>query len=269
MPEQLRLMCVLAHPDDESLGNGGMLAKYAAEGVETFLVTATRGEHGWQGPAADYPGPDALGATREAELRAAAQVLGLREVQFLDYIDGQLDQADPAEAIRKIVRHLRRVRPHVVATFGPEGAYGHPDHIAICQFTTAAIVAAADPAYTVAGEAGQHRVAKLYYMMVSPALADAYTEVFGNLVMPVDGVSRSVVVNEDWAITTRLDTSAYQDTVWRAVFCHISQLPAYSRLEDIPEQYQRAIWREQSYYRAFSLVNGGRAVEHDLFAGLR
>jgi hypothetical protein len=106
-------------------------------------------------------------------------------------------------------------------------------------------------------------------MMVSPALANAYTGVFGNLVMPVDGVDRSVVVNEDWAITTRIDTSAYQDTVWRAVFCHTSQLPAYSRLEQIPEQYQQAIWREQSYYRAFSLVNGGRAVERDLFAGLR
>jgi LmbE family N-acetylglucosaminyl deacetylase len=269
MPEQPRLMCVLAHPDDESLGNGGTLAKYAAEGIETFLVTATRGEHGWQGAAADYPGPDALGATREAELRAAAEVLGLREVQFLDYIDGQLDQAAPSEAIAKIAAHLRRVRPQVVLTFGPEGAYGHPDHIAISQFTTAAIMAAADPAYRVAGGAGPYSVAKLYYLMISPALAEAYTGVFGDLVMPVDGISRRIVVNQDWSVTARLDTSRYQDTVWRAVFCHTSQLPAYSRLEQIPEQYQQAIWRECSYYRVFSLVNGGRAVEHDLFAGLR
>jgi LmbE family N-acetylglucosaminyl deacetylase len=269
MPEQLRLMCVLAHPDDESLGNGGALAKYAAEGIETYLVTATRGERGWQGAEHEYPGPAALGAIREAELRAAAQVLGIREVDFLDYIDGDLDQAEPAEAIAKIVRHLRRVRPHVVLTFGPAGAYGHPDHIAISQFTTAAIVAAADASYVGAEDLTPHTVSKLYYMALSRALGEAYLGVFGDLVMPVDGIDRHPVVDEDWAITTWLDTGDHQDTVWQAVFCHRSQVQAYSRLEQVPEQYQRAIWRQQSYYRAISLVNGGRAIERDLFAGLR
>jgi LmbE family N-acetylglucosaminyl deacetylase len=262
-------MCVLAHPDDESLGNGGTLAKYAAEGVETYLVTATRGERGWQGDARDNPGPAALGARREAELRAAARVLGIRQVDFLDYIDGDLDRANPAEAIGKIVGYLRRVRPQVVVTFGPEGSYGHPDHIAISQFTTAAIVAAADANYTGADESTPHRVAKLYYMTVSRALADAYLAVFGDLKMSVDGVERRPIINEDWAITTWLDTSDYQDTVWQAVFCHTSQLPAYSRLEQIPEQYQKVIWRQPTYYRVFSTVNGGRAIERDLFAGLR
>src|ERR1700730_16777376 len=87
MTDKLRLMCVLAHPDDESLGMGGVLAKYAAEGVETYLVTATRGERGWQDDPADNPGLSVLGKLREAELRAAAGILGLREVCFLDYID--------------------------------------------------------------------------------------------------------------------------------------------------------------------------------------
>jgi LmbE family N-acetylglucosaminyl deacetylase len=269
MPEQLRLMCVLAHPDDESLGTGGALARYAAEGIETYLVTATRGERGWQGAEHEYPGPAALGAIREAELRAAAKVLGIREVHLLDYIDGDLDQANPAEAITKIARHLRRVRPHVVLTFGPAGGYGHPDHIAISQFTTAAVVAAADPSYAGAEDLAPHAVAKLYYMAISRALGEAYLAVFGDLVMRVDGVDRHPIVDEDWAITTWLDTGDYQDKVWEAVFCHRSQVPAYSRLEQVPEQYQRAIWRQQSYYRAISLVNGGRAVERDLFAGLR
>src|SRR5512136_2788165 len=102
----MKLLCVLAHPDDESLGTGGMLAKYAAEGVETYLITATRGEHGWWGEAADYPGPIELGQTREVELRAAADVLRLHEVQFLDYIDGELDQAQPGPAVAQIVTHL-------------------------------------------------------------------------------------------------------------------------------------------------------------------
>ena len=93
MTETLKLMCILAHPDDESLGTGGILAKYAAEGVETYLVTATRGERGWMGDEKDDPGLEALGRLRTGELQAAAQVLGLREVNFLDYIDGDLDRA--------------------------------------------------------------------------------------------------------------------------------------------------------------------------------
>ena len=267
MSEPLRLMCVLAHPDDESLGTGGALAKYAVEGVETYLVTATRGERGWQGAAEDNPGLAGLGAIREAELRAAAGALGLRELHFLDYIDGDLDQADPAEAIARIAAHIRRVRPHVVITFGPAGGTGHPDHIAISQFTTAACVAAANASY--AGDLSPHSVSKLYYLTISRALADAYIAVFGDLMMHVDGVARRGVIDEDWAITTWLDTGPYEDTVWKAVFCHTSQLPAYSRLEHVPAQYKRVIWREQTFYRAFSMVNGGRAVERDLFDGLR
>jgi LmbE family N-acetylglucosaminyl deacetylase len=267
--EALRLMCVLAHPDDESLGTGGALAKYAAEGVETYLVTATRGERGWQGAEHDNPGMAALGAIREAELRAAAHTLGLREPHFLDYIDGDLDQANPIEAIARIVAHMRRVKPHVVITFGPAGGYGHPDHIAISQFTTAACVAAADTSYAGASDLPPHSVAKLYYMAISRALADAYLAVFGDIIMHFDGMARHVVIDPEWAITTWLDTGAYEDTVWKAVFCHTSQLPAYSRLEQVPEQYQKVIWREQTFYRAFSLVNGGRAIEHDLFEGLR
>lgn len=143
-------MAVLAHPDDESLGVGGTLAKYASEGVETFLVTATRGERGrYRGHRDDerHPGPLTLGTIRESELRAAASALGIRELSLLGYRDQELDRADPQEAVARIVSHLRRTRPDVVVTFGPDGAYGHPDHIAICQYTTAALVAAADPSF--------------------------------------------------------------------------------------------------------------------------
>ncbi len=269
MADELRLMCVLAHPDDESLGTGGILAKYAAEGSATYLVTATRGERGWQGDKRDDPGPDALGRIREAELRAAAEVLKLRSVDFLDYIDGDLDRSDPAEAVAKIVGHLRRARPHVVVTFAPDGSYGHPDHIAICQFTTAAVVAAADPGYADPGELAPHRVSKLYYMVLSQALADAYLAAFGDIRMLVDGIVRHAVVWPEWAITTRIDSSAHWRTVWQAVACHRSQLPGYHVLEHMPEQHQLNLWGRPSFYRAFSLVNGGRAIEDDLFAGLR
>lgn len=118
MTDTLKLMAILAHPDDESLGTGGILAKYAAEGIETSLVTATRGERGWFGDEHEYPGLESLGQIREAELRAAAEVLGVRSIDFLGYLDGELDQAHPAEVVAKIVGHLRRVKPNVVVTSG-------------------------------------------------------------------------------------------------------------------------------------------------------
>src|SRR5258707_10869460 len=119
-------MAVLAHPDDESLGFGGTLAKYASEGVETFLVTATRGEGGryrGNGPGDEsHPGSEELGKIRVGELHAAAAALGIRELSLLDYRDGALDRAHPAEVVGRIADHLRRARPDVVVTFGPEGA---------------------------------------------------------------------------------------------------------------------------------------------------
>jgi LmbE family N-acetylglucosaminyl deacetylase len=143
MQETLKLLCVFAHPDDESLGPGGLLARYAAEGVETYLISATRGERGWRGDPEAHPGFAAFGKVRENELRAAADILKIHELILLDYIDGDLDQAHPAEVIAQLVSQIRRIRPQVVLTFDPYGVYGHPDHIAISQFTLAAVVAAA------------------------------------------------------------------------------------------------------------------------------
>jgi LmbE family N-acetylglucosaminyl deacetylase len=265
-------MCVLAHPDDESLGLGGTLAKYASEGVATYLITATRGERGRFGDAKKSPGPKFVGKTREKELLAAAKELGLREVKFLDYFDAALDQADPREAGGKIVANLRRVRPHVVITFGPEGAYGHPDHIAISQLTTAAIVCAADPDFHVPGgfsHTPPHRVSKLYYMAWPKGKWDAYQAALKTLKSSVDGVERLVNPWPDWAITTMIDTSAFAQTVWRAVSCHKTQMATYKKLEHLPEEHHQALWGSQEFYRVFSLVNGGRKRETDLFEGLR
>lgn len=268
MAHSLKLMAIFAHPDDESLGTGGTLAKYAAEGIETYLVTATRGEHGWWGGEADYPGPEALGRTREAELRAAAQVLGLREVVFLDYMDGELDKAPAQEVIAQLTAHIRRIRPDVVVTFDPDGVYGHPDHIAISQLATAAIISAADASYADSGQP-PHRVSKLYYRIFTPEDLAAYQVAFGDLVMHIDGVERRAAGWPAWAISARIDTGEYWPQVWEAVARHRSQLPGYQVLQNLPPEHHRNLWGKQTFYRAFSLVNGGRAVESDLFAGLR
>ena len=269
MTDGLRLMGMFAHPDDESLGTGGTLARYAAEGVETSLVTATHGERGWFGDEADYPGPEALGATRAQELDGAARALGVREVVLLDYIDGELDEAEQSQVVQRLVREIRRVRPQVVVTFGQDGVYGHPDHIAMCQFATAAVQASADPTY--APQAGEqpHRVSKLYYRAPTRAYLAAYEAAFGELVMDIDGQERRSQGWEDWVITTRIDTSDHWEQVWEAVRCHRSQLPGYQSLLDLPPQHHQGLWGEQDYYRVFSLVNGGRATETDLFEGLR
>lgn len=268
MTDQMKLMCVLAHPDDESLGVGGILAKSADEGVTTSLLTATRGERGWFGREDEYPGPDRLAARREEELQAAAAELGLHEVSLLGYEDGRLDQADPQAAIGEIAAHVRRFRPQVVVTFGPFGSYGHPDHIAVCQLTTAAVVAAAAPGDGDL-EHPPHAVSKLYYFVETRDLFDAYEEVFGELVMEIDGEVRRAPGWPPWAITTRIDSVDCWRQVWRAVACHRSQLPGYQAILDLPEERLKGLWATQSFYRAFSRVNGGRAVERDLFAGLR
>ena len=254
-----RLMCVLAHPDDESLGTGGTLAKYAAAGVETYLVTATRGERGRFGNGHERPGDEVVGRTREEELRAAASELGVREVTVLGYPDGALDTVAPEAAQRAIAEHLRRIRPHVVITFGPEGAYGHPDHIAISQLTTAAVMRAAHH---------ETLVSKLYYIAWSATTWAAYQGALKKLTSVVDGVERQVVPTPDWCITTRIDTHAVWPTVWRAVQCHRTQMSIYANLQTLPPEHHRAMWSVQEFYRAFSLVNGGRALETDLFEGL-
>jgi LmbE family N-acetylglucosaminyl deacetylase len=265
---ELRLMCVLSHPDDESLGTGGALARCAAEGIATYLVTATRGERGRFGDAAESPGPDVVGRTREAELFAAAKELGLREVTVLGYPDGALDTVDAASAIATIAGHLRRVKPQVVITFGPEGAYGHPDHIAISQQTTAAIVCAADPSFGASGEK-PHRVSKLYFIAWSQQKWAAYQAALRTLAVTVDGHVRQVAPWPAWAITTVIDTSQVWPAVWRAVSCHRTQMSIYRKLEALSDEHQRSLWGTQEFYRVFSDVNGGRTQESDLFEGLR
>jgi LmbE family N-acetylglucosaminyl deacetylase len=263
--DALRLMAVLAHPDDESLGFGGTLAQCAAEGIETCLVTATRGEAGRFGDGTSHPGPEALGRIREAELRAAAAELQIGDVRLLGYADGGLDRADPDEVISRIAAEIRRFRPHVVVTFAGDGAYGHPDHIAISQFATAAVVRAAQPE----PGAEPHTVAKLYWAAWRRDKWAAYEAAFRHLASTVDGVTREGNIWPDWAVTTVVDTSAQWTRVWRAVLCHESQLAIYGKLGDLPEKHHRALWGTQEFYRVFSQVNGGRAPETDLFEGLR
>jgi LmbE family N-acetylglucosaminyl deacetylase len=265
----LRLLCILAHPDDESLGLGGIIAKYADEGIDVFLVTATRGERGWFGPPDENPGPKALGKIREQELHAAASVLGIRETIILDYQDGELHLADQAVLRQQLVGHIRRLRPDVVVTFDHNGVYGHPDHIAATQAATAAVVAAARPDHSEESDALEpHTVSKLYYFAWTKEVQEAYERAFGELVMLIDGVERRAVPWPHWTISTWIDTSGSWERVWEAIRCHCSQLPGYQKLLDLPDEYHQALWGELTFHRVYSLVLTPDR-EDDLFAGLR
>lgn len=167
------LVFVGAHPDDETFGIGGTLARYTTAGVRAYYLCATRGEVG-AASAEDLRGFDSTGDMRWAELESAAEILGLAGVRHLGYRDsgmpGTADNQHPAalfmapeaEVIERVVQYLREIRPEVVITHDPIGGYRHPDHIAVHRATLAAFHASGDPdLYPQAGAPFQP--AKLYF----------------------------------------------------------------------------------------------------------
>ena len=269
MTNRLKLLAIFPHPDDETLGLGSTLARYSEEGVETYLVCATHGERGWFDSEGPNPGFEGVAQIREAELACAAEQLRIKEVVLLDYVDGDVDQANPEEIIGKIVAQIRRIKPQVVVSFGPDGNYGHPDHIALSQFTNSALICAGDGDYKDPGELSPHRVSKFYYMVDSIDLVKLANEAFGGISMGVDGITRHHVGWEDWQITARLDNRKYMDKVQKAIRCHKSQLPGYGPIAEWSPEELYEFFGMGNFYRAYSLVNGGRKVETDLFEGLR
>jgi LmbE family N-acetylglucosaminyl deacetylase len=256
----MRVLAVLAHPDDESLGFGGALAACAASGADVAIITGTRGERGrfgvYRPGEPGHPGAEALAEIRTGELHRAAATLGIRDVTLLDYPDGGLDGVAAPEAIARLSIEMRRLRPDVVLTFGPDGAYGHPDHIAISQLTTASVAMTG--------------VAKtLYYLAWPQAAWDRYQGAIGQLRATVDGVARQAAPWPDWAVTTELDTRPVWRTVWNAVQCHASQISGYGQLAGLSDKDHEALWGHQSYYRVFSTVTVSRAREADLLESLR
>src|SRR5256712_267439 len=132
-----RILGVFAHPDDEVFCAGGTLAKYVSHGSEAMVVSATRGQSG-QIRDAGAATRRTLGQVRERELQQACSILGVQHALCLDYPDGELAGVDRVALSEDVYRIARDFRPDVVITFGPEGAYGHPDHIAISEATTEA-----------------------------------------------------------------------------------------------------------------------------------
>src|SRR6266511_2519752 len=168
------LLVALAHPDDETFGVGGVMARAVEEGHRVVIVCATRGE---AGEIADpsLATPETLGQVRERELRDAARALGVTDVRFLGFRDSgmagtpenghpdALINAKEDVVVERLVREIRDVRPDVIVTFEPGGIYGHPDHVTISERATAAAEAAEDTdRWPAAGR--PHAVSRLYYV---------------------------------------------------------------------------------------------------------
>src|SRR5712691_7560538 len=149
MPDQRTLIAVHAHPDDECIGTGGILARYGAEGVRTVLVTGTDGAVGEISDPA-LATPENLVEVRARELDASVRVLGIKRLVKLGYRDsgmaGTADNDNPAsfnqanidEAIERVVKVMRVEQPQVVVTYDERGGYGHPDHNRAHQVAVAA-----------------------------------------------------------------------------------------------------------------------------------
>jgi len=164
-----RLLGVFAHPDDETFCAGGTFARYAGQGAEIMVVSATRGQAGQIRDAAAGT-RRTIAAVREAELRLACHRLGITRVRCLDHVDGTLADAGFPALVDEVAEVISEFGPDAVITFGPDGGYGHPDHVTISAVTTAACQQAAGPGpgpgWAAAGAAG--RPPRLYYRCFPP-----------------------------------------------------------------------------------------------------
>lgn len=274
-----RLLAVFAHPDDEAFGVAGSLARAAASGARVTLVCATRGEVG-QIADPSLATPDNLGEVRERELRAAAQVLGVSDVRFLDYRDSgmagtsdnadprALANADPDAVVAKLVALVRELRPDVVVTFEPGGGYGHPDHIAISRHTTAAFDQAADP-NALAAAGAPHPAQRLYYAAIPRSALRAWFERARQQSLdtgPFRDVDPEQVGTPDEAITTRVDVRPWLDQKRTALARHATQIGPNDPLRQLPEDARDRMLGQETFIQVRGAITP--ASRADLLGGL-
>jgi LmbE family N-acetylglucosaminyl deacetylase len=284
---RLTLMAVFAHPDDETFGIGGTLARYGADPtVRVVLVCATRGEAG-EISDPSLATPERLGDVREQELRCAGDLLGADALHFLGYRDsgmaGTPENQDPRalamansdEVVGRIVALLRREHPDVVVTHDETGGYGHPDHIAVHHHTRAAFAAAGDPSrYPEQIEAGlePYRPRKLYYTAIPRRYFRAVIAKMEELGMPAPERLRQRLDGPfglpDEACTTDISVLEYWDTKRSAIQCHATQIKPDNFFSLLPPDVTRELQAWECFQLAESGV-GGEEGSHDLFAGLR
>jgi LmbE family N-acetylglucosaminyl deacetylase len=281
--ERLTLMAVHAHPDDEATSTGGVLARYAAEGAKTVLVTCTDGRRG-DGPGGTKPDsaehdPEAVVRMRRRELEASGGILGIETIEMLGYWDsgmmgwptndtpGSFWQAPVQEAALRLAKLIRQHRPHVLITYDQNGFYGHPDHIQANRATMAALDLLSP----------EEAPSKVYWTTMPHGAMEEFGES-----MRKHGADWPEASEEDEfriglpdeEITTWIDVRDHVERKYKALASHASQPDnAFFMRLDLTE-YTRFFGVE-----TFSLVRDttdvrdpsgrSRLRETDLFAGLR
>jgi len=221
------ILCIFAHPDDESFGPAGTIARYAAQGVPVHLLTYTRGQRGVRHDPIDSP--EALGSLREYELRAAVRVLGIASLTLLDYMDGELDQAGGGELVAHAVEAIERTGADTIITFGPLGITRHGDHIAAHR---AAMAAAAQV----------ERELQVYYMAIEGPFAEQFK-----------------LEGPEIDVTHRIDIADFFETKLAALACHSSQQDSREFFLMLTKERPAVEW----YHRAVPPADGSGAT--DLF----
>jgi LmbE family N-acetylglucosaminyl deacetylase len=270
--DRLTLMAVHAHPDDEASSTGGVLAKYASEGMRTVLVTCTNGELGDSpdGLKPDDPGHDeaAVIAHRRGELDNSCALLAVSDLELLGYHDSgmmgwpqnELPNAfwnTPVDiAAAKLGSLIETYRPDVVVTYDANGFYGHPDHIQAHRITVAAVEATAI-------------AKKLYYPVIPKSAMDTFAETLrsAGVELPQEESDSFDFGTPDELIAAYVDCSAFVETKFKALEAHSSQTDNTFFLNLGFELFTK-LFAVETFQRAHD-TTGAPTPEDDLFAGLR
>jgi len=290
MTEQLRLMCVHAHPDDESSKGAAMMARYVNEGVDVLVATCTGGERGSVlNKKLDRPEVwRDITQIRAKEMERAREILGVKQA-WLGFVDsglpdGWLPDSDiplpedcfylePLEvAAAPLVRLIRQFKPHVVTTYDEDGGYPHPDHLKTHEITMEAFDAAGDPSrYQEFGEAWQP--SKLYYnMSFGRARLTALHEAL--LAEGLESPYAEWLTNRDWTddkgtrVTTKVECAEFFPVRDDALRAHATQIDPDGWWFQVPLELQQKAWPTEDFELVKSHVETS-LPEDDLFAGLR
>jgi LmbE family N-acetylglucosaminyl deacetylase len=276
MVDNLTLMAVHAHPDDESSSTGGVLAKYSAEGIRTVVVTCTNGEFG-DAPGKIKPGepghdPDQVAKIRLTELHTAIDYLGVTDLEILGYHDSGMSEWDykdqpnvfgnvPLDVVSARLSDLmEKYRPQVVVTYDDNGGYDHPDHLHASRAAVAAVKATGIPSKLYLTAMRRSRWAEMWQ-----ALKEAGQEVpdFGE----IDEEAVRRMDESEARITTTVDIRPEMDLKNKALRAHASQIEE-SWFSKIPPEVAVKIFGDETFIRAMDRT-GAPVPETDLFAGLR
>jgi N-acetyl-1-D-myo-inositol-2-amino-2-deoxy-alpha-D-glucopyranoside deacetylase len=303
MSAPLTLMTVHAHPDDETITSGGVMARYAAEGMRVVCITSTYGENGEiVVPEMDTPENHArLGKIRQDELARALAHLGPIQHHWLGYRDsgmmGTPENDDPRafwqagldEAIGRLVRLVRLERPHVIVGYNDFGGYGHPDHIRAAQIAKGAFARSGDPAWYPEQLDGADGLRPWQPLKLYESVLDIERREEMSRLLQERGITPWWSANADeteeqrrereaWVArmaaavgprTTRVDVAAFLAAKHAALKEHVTQMAADNPFIALGPDEWRLIMPAEEFTLRESRVAPVRLPEDDLFAGLR